>query len=147
MLLQLVDAALESVAGSNITTLECHVGGHRVRIERLQSDVAKCAESGASAVAEHGPATDLAPSAKPATILRATMYGTFFRAASPDQSPLAEPGQTVEAGQQLGILEAMKTLHAVEAESAGTIQEFFVESGAAVEAGTALLSIQEAEHG
>nr|WP_255591436.1 MULTISPECIES: biotin/lipoyl-containing protein [unclassified Acidovorax] len=75
------------------------------------------------------------------------MYGTFFRAASPDQAPLVEVGQAVEVGQQVGILEAMKTLHAVEAESAGIVHEIFVENSAAVDTGTVLLSIKEAVHG
>ncbi|MBV7429377.1 MULTISPECIES: biotin/lipoyl-containing protein [unclassified Acidovorax] len=146
MLYQLVEEVLASVAGSNITALEYRASGHRIRLERPQGGAQFAPASDGLSVSLPVPSAELQATVKPA-LVRAAMYGTFFRAASPDQAPLVEVGQAVEVGQQVGILEAMKTLHAVEAESAGIVHEIFVENSAAVDTGTVLLSIKEAVHG
>ena len=147
MLIQLVDAVLGSVAGSSITFLEYRAYGHRIRLERVQADASPGSDEIPCVPPVIEPPENRTSPDGQVTIVRAAMFGTFYRAASPDQAPLAEVGQTVEAGQQLGLLEAMKTLHAIEAECAGQIQEILVESGVAVEAGTALLTIRGGQNG
>lgn len=53
-----------------------------------------------------------------------------------------EPGQVVEEGQQLGLLEAMKMLHAVEAEQAGRVLKILAENGSVVEPGAPLFELE-----
>ncbi len=58
---------------------------------------------------------------------------------------LAEPGQAVQAGDRLAVLEAMKMEHALLAPRDGVVAEVLVEAGAQVEAGAALIQLEEEE--
>lgn len=69
------------------------------------------------------------------------MVGTFYRAPSPGSKPFVEVGQTVEAGETLCIIEAMKMLNPIEADQGGTIRDILVENGNPVEYGQPLFII------
>lgn len=71
------------------------------------------------------------------------MFGIFHRAPSPDSAPFVEIGQTVEPGQKLCIIEAMKTFNTIGSDVAGTVAEILVESGQEIEAGCPLLRIAQ----
>jgi len=147
MIPQILDALLRSVQGSSVTEIEYHANGQRFRLVR-QPHAFAAAEVPSAAVAAPAviPAVDEPAAAKPFTV-RAGMHGTFYRAAAPDQPPLVDLGQRVEAGQQLALLEAMKMLHAVEAECAGRIARILSDNGAPVEPGAPLFEIAVEEGG
>lgn len=65
--------------------------------------------------------------------VRAPMVGTFYRSSSPGAKPYVEIGQTVQQGQTLCIIEAMKMLNQIEADRGGTVLEILVENGQPVE--------------
>lgn len=69
------------------------------------------------------------------------MVGTFFRSTEPNAKPLVEVGQAVTANQTLCIIEAMKIMHEVKADKAGTVSEILVNDGDMVEYGQALFMI------
>jgi acetyl-CoA carboxylase biotin carboxyl carrier protein len=69
------------------------------------------------------------------------MVGTFYRAPSPGARPFVEVGSTVEVGDTLCIIEAMKMLNPIEADAAGTIRVALVENGHPVEYGQPLFII------
>ena len=66
-------------------------------------------------------------------IITSPMVGTFYRAASPDSKPFVEKGQKVSKGDTLCILEAMKMMNQVQAESDGKIVEILVDNAEPVE--------------
>ncbi len=74
----------------------------------------------------------------------APMVGTFYRAPSPDSDAFADVGQSVEIGQTVCILEAMKLMNEIEAEEKGTIKEILVENGQPVEYGQPLFLYEPA---
>ena len=79
-----------------------------------------------------------APAAAPAAvddskIMRSTMVGTFYRAASPTSAPFVEVGDTVKEGDTLCIVEAMKMINQIPSDRAGTIKRILVENGSTVE--------------
>jgi len=83
--------------------------------------------------------------AEPKTVtVRSPLVGTFYRALSPGEPPLVEPGTNVTAGQTLCIIEAMKVMNEITAESSGTVREILVESGEPVEYDQELFVIEEA---
>jgi acetyl-CoA carboxylase biotin carboxyl carrier protein len=68
--------------------------------------------------------------------------GTFYRSPSPDSDPFVEVGDEIVVGQVLCIVEAMKLMNEIEAETAGTVIEVLVENGKPVEYGDKLFRIE-----
>ena len=61
------------------------------------------------------------------------MVGTFYASASPESKPFVTIGQSVKKGDTLCILEAMKMMNQVQAESDGKIVEILVDNAEPVE--------------
>ena len=76
--------------------------------------------------------TPKAPSGK---IETAPMVGVFYSAPSPNDPPFVKVGQKVEAGDQLGIIEAMKIMNPLEATQSGIIEEILVSNADVVQFG------------
>jgi acetyl-CoA carboxylase biotin carboxyl carrier protein len=66
-------------------------------------------------------------------MIHSPMVGTFYAASSPDNPPFVKVGQTVNAGQVLGIIEAMKMFNEIESDRSGTIIEILINNGDPVE--------------
>jgi acetyl-CoA carboxylase biotin carboxyl carrier protein len=71
--------------------------------------------------------------------------GTFYRAASPEAAPFVQPGQSIEKGQTLCIVEAMKLMNEIESDTAGTLLEVLAENGSSVEFGQRLFKIRKSK--
>ena len=67
------------------------------------------------------------------TLVPAPIVGTFYRAPAPDADPFVKVGDRVEVGQTLCIIEAMKLMNEIEAETAGTVKQILVENAEPVE--------------
>ncbi|AGL16611.1 biotin/lipoyl-containing protein [Actinoplanes sp. N902-109] len=70
------------------------------------------------------------------------LVGTFYRAPQPGAKPFVEVGDTVFAGQQLGLLEAMKLLHPLEADRPGRVAAILADDAAPVQYGQPLIHIE-----
>jgi acetyl-CoA carboxylase biotin carboxyl carrier protein len=91
------------------------------------------AAAGAEAAPAHPPGTQPFPS---------PMVGTFYRASSPDVEPFVSAGSAVDEETTLCIIEAMKVMNEVKAETRGEIVEVLVENGEPVEFGQPLFLIK-----
>jgi acetyl-CoA carboxylase biotin carboxyl carrier protein len=87
------------------------------------------------------PAAPAAPAAIEGQIVKSPMVGTFYRAASPGSAPFADIGKSVNAGDTVCIIEAMKLLNEIESDFSGTIKQILVENGQPVEFGQPLFII------
>ncbi len=87
----------------------------------------------ASSIAEPGAADGLE--------LAAPLVGTFYRCPEPGAAPFVKPGDVVQPGQQVAIIEAMKMLVSVNADTAATVVEVLVEDGKPVEYGQPLIRL------
>lgn len=95
--------------------------------------------------------TDLAPapaaansSSEPVVNLqeiKSPMVGTFYRSPSPEAAPFLEIGQTVEVGQVVCIIEAMKLMNEIKSEIRGKVVEIGVDNAEPVEFGQALFRV------
>lgn len=74
--------------------------------------------------------------------IKAPMVGTFYRAPSPDAKPFVEIGETIEAGQVVCIIEAMKLMNEIKSEIKGKIVEVLIENANPVEYGQALFMVE-----
>ena len=77
------------------------------------------------------------------TEITSPMVGTFYRAAAPDEEPFVEVGNTVNIGQTICILEAMKLMNEIESEFNAEIVEILVENGTPVEFGQVLMRVKQ----
>ncbi len=71
------------------------------------------------------------------------MAGTFYRAPAPGEPAFIKEGDTVTAGQTIGIIEAMKLMNEIEADVGGTVVKIVAENGKPVTPGQALVVIKQ----
>jgi len=81
--------------------------------------------------------------AKSGLTINSPMVGTFYQAPSPGAAPFVKVGDTVNKGQAVGIVEAMKIMNEIEAELDCTILEILVEDGQPVEFDTPLFLVEK----
>ncbi|MFC1804735.1 acetyl-CoA carboxylase biotin carboxyl carrier protein [Candidatus Omnitrophota bacterium] len=74
--------------------------------------------------------------------IKAPMVGTFYRAASPESPPYVEVGQSVESGQVICIIEAMKLMNEIKSEINGKIVDILVDNAEPVEFGQSVFLIE-----
>ena len=93
--------------------------------------------------ANHEPAgAPLAPPGDDVIRVESPMVGTFYRAPSPGAPPFVDLGDVVAAGQTLCILEAMKLMNELKADSDGIVRAIHVENAAPVEFGELLFELE-----
>ena len=66
------------------------------------------------------------------------MVGVFYAAPSPGEAPFVKVGQTITAGETLGIIEAMKIMNPIEATQSGVVEEILVKNGEVIQFGQPL---------
>ena len=87
-------------------------------------------------------ATDEFEEEPEARAIKSPMVGTFYRTPSPDSDPFIRVGDRVEEGTVVCILEAMKVMNEIQAETSGEIAEVLVENGEPVEFGQPLFLLR-----
>ena len=106
---------------------------------------------GAMAPAAAAPAAAPAPAAAaPAasadeglTPIPSPLVGTFYRASSPDADPFVQVGSRVGKDSVVCIIEAMKVMNEIKAETSGTIKKILVENATAVQFGQPMFLIEK----
>jgi acetyl-CoA carboxylase biotin carboxyl carrier protein len=140
---------IDLVEASGIAELEITEGEEKVRISRTGSPQAPVNAIVTPAIAPTttAPTAMTAVSGEPGTaqpkghVLKSPMVGTFYRAPTPGAKAFVEVGQTVNEGDAVCIIEAMKLLNEIEADRGGVITAILVENGQPVEYGHALMVI------
>jgi acetyl-CoA carboxylase biotin carboxyl carrier protein len=144
---------------SGIAELEVQRGENRVRIRRavpaghdilVTPGQATAAPAGSGPlVSAAAPAPYFAPveetekSPEPGLVLvKAPIVGTFYESPSPGAPPFVRVGEQVEFGKVLCIIESMKLMNEIEAETAGIVESKLVQNGQPVEYGEALFAIR-----
>jgi acetyl-CoA carboxylase biotin carboxyl carrier protein len=77
-------------------------------------------------------------------VIKSPMVGTFYRSAEPGARAFVEVGDTVQKGQVLCIIEAMKLMNEIESECNGEISAVYVENGRPVQFGDRLFAVKVA---
>jgi acetyl-CoA carboxylase biotin carboxyl carrier protein len=138
---------IELVENSGIAELELTEGEEHVRISR---NVAPSQQFYSSAPQQHfvsqapqaaAPAAPAEPAVPEGHVVKSPMVGSFYRAPSPGAKSFVDIGQSVNAGDTLCIIEAMKLLNEIETDKGGVVKAILVENGQAVEFGQPLFII------
>ncbi len=145
---------IELLDESGVAEIEIQEGEESVRISR------HCA--GAPAPAQVNAAVPASPAAAPAAptpeaeepaasegdalpsghVVKSPMVGTFYRSPSPGAKSFVEVGSQVEVGDVLCIIEAMKILNQIEADTAGVVKAILGENGQPVEYGQPIFVVE-----
>lgn len=125
---KLIDLMIES----DLQALEVKEGDQAISLTRRTSVVAAAP---ASYELQETPVVRATRGA----IETAPMVGVFYAAPNPGEAPFVKVGQTVSAGESLGIIEAMKIMNPIEATQSGVIEEILVKNGEVVQFGQPLL--------
>lgn len=143
---------IDLVEESGIAEIEVTEGEEKVRITRsvvapavqtVYASAPTTVESTVSQSITPVVSTPITPAVRDlSTAQKSPMVGTFYRAPSPTAAPFVEVGQTVNVGDTLCIIEAMKLMNEIEAEKSGVIKEILVDNGQPVEFGEPLFIIE-----
>jgi acetyl-CoA carboxylase biotin carboxyl carrier protein len=74
--------------------------------------------------------------------VKAPMPGTFYRRPDPESDAYVEEGDSVSAGDTVGLIEVMKSFHEIKAEEDGKVSKVLVEDEEAVSAGQDLVELE-----
>jgi acetyl-CoA carboxylase biotin carboxyl carrier protein len=148
--LRKIKKLMELLEESGISEIEIKEGEESIKLSRI---------SQAQTPIVQQPVTNVTPSITPTTgfnppvdtkqkdvidgdTINSPMVGTFYRSASPDSKVFVEKGQKINKGDTVCILEAMKMMNQVTAESSGTIVDILVDDGEPVEFGQPLFVVK-----
>ena len=124
---KLIDLMIES----DLQALEVKEGDQAISLTRRNPVVASTAPV---ATAPEAPVVKSSRGA----IETAPMVGVFYAAPNPGEPPFVKVGQTISAGETLGIIEAMKIMNPIEATQSGVIEEILVKNGDIIQFGQPL---------
>jgi acetyl-CoA carboxylase biotin carboxyl carrier protein len=167
--LENIQQLLDLLAGKEITEFEMEQQGVKIRVLRGGVQPANSGNLGGYVFAPGGgqvlaapPASAPVPPSAPAEqppaataeaaaesteglfIMKSPIVGTFYSAPSPSAPAFASVGDTVQVGQVVCIIEAMKLMNELECEVAGKIVRTYCENGQPVEYGQTLFAIEPA---
>jgi acetyl-CoA carboxylase biotin carboxyl carrier protein len=137
---------IKFVAKSGVTEVEIEQKDFKITIksEKQKADAPIYVQATAP-VAAPAPAAPVAPAAAPAPaapaaseedkyiVVKSPMIGTFYRSAGPDKDAFVSVGQTINKGDTVCIIEAMKLFNEIESELSGKIVKVLVDDATPVE--------------
>ena len=87
--------------------------------------------------------TETSEKAPDGTAVTSPIVGVFYAAPGPEKEPFVRAGDRVEAGQVIGIVEAMKLMNEIQSDVSGVVTKICVQDGEGVEYGQPLIYVQE----
>jgi len=133
---------VKRLEGSTVQRFSVEAGDTKIEIERRAGVVVADASAGGAAGAATTAETDGAEPAADGHPIKAPLVGTFYRASQPGAPAFVNEGDTVDAGQTVGIVEAMKLMNQVTADVAGKVAKILAEDGQWVEFEQTLMLIE-----
>ena len=132
----------------DLSVFEIEKEGFRLKLQRgVPQGTAVAPGAGAGSPNAASTGVEPPPAAKPIESVPlkeivSPMVGTFYRAASPDAPAFVEVGKAVSEDTVVCIIEAMKVMNEIKAETSGVIAEVLVENGKPVQFGQALFRVR-----
>jgi acetyl-CoA carboxylase biotin carboxyl carrier protein len=148
---RLVRKLADILTETGLSEIEVEHGGLKIRVAKMLAAApalhvaAPPPMPAAAAPAVPAASAEAAPSPAPVVkgdSIKSPMVGTVYLQPSPGADPFVKVGDTVEAGQTLFIVEAMKTMNPIPAPKAGRIVQILVEDAQPVEFGEPLAIIE-----
>jgi len=139
---ELIRELAQLLSETGLSEIEIEQNGLRVRVARQMGVAAVPAAPGMPApVAAPVPPGAIDPTKHPGTVA-SPMVGTAYLAPEPGAKPFVDIGSTVQVGETLLIIEAMKTMNQIPAPRSGTVIQILIEDGTPVEFGEPLMIVE-----
>ncbi|MGE4285672.1 MAG: acetyl-CoA carboxylase biotin carboxyl carrier protein [Phycisphaerae bacterium] len=152
---RVVRELVKLMSANNLVELEISNEGRNIHLRRPEPASRDCF---ASPMPQYNP-MPVAPASAPApepvassptapaaadnlSAITSPIVGTFYTAPSPDSEPFVKIGDRVSADTVVCIIEAMKVMNEIKAETSGIIEQMLVSNGEAVEFGQALFKVK-----
>jgi acetyl-CoA carboxylase biotin carboxyl carrier protein len=135
---------IEMLQESDLKEIEVSQGDESVRILRdrfVQTNGNKIIQQPEVLSAEPEIQQKIETSKAEGNVITSPIVGTFYRKPSPDKDPFIRVGDTVEKGDVLCIIEAMKMMNEIKSDFSGKIVSIDLEDGAPVEFGQSIITI------
>ena len=135
---------IEMLQESDLKEIEVSQGDESVRILRdrfVQTNENKIIQQPEVFIAEPEIQQKIETSKAEGNIITSPIVGTFYRKPSPDKDPFIRVGDTVEKGDVLCIIEAMKMMNEIKSDFSGKIVSINLEDGEPVEFGQSIITI------
>ena len=133
---------------NELSEFEMETEGFRIKLKKggdpviTPAPAAYAPQPAPASPALPAPAATEVESKTPAREITSPTVGTFYRAASTEASPYVEVGTEVSEDMVVCIIEAMKVMNEIKAETRGVIAEILVENGKPVQFGQALFRLK-----
>jgi acetyl-CoA carboxylase biotin carboxyl carrier protein len=140
-----IKALIDLMKKNDLSVFEMEKDGFRIKLCKGMLGDQPIVVSSAAPTVANGPAAAGGPALTEGGSLKdivSPMVGTFYRAASPDASPFADVGTKVTEDTVVCIIEAMKVMNEIKAETIGVIAEVVAENGKPVQFGQALFRVR-----
>jgi acetyl-CoA carboxylase biotin carboxyl carrier protein len=140
----------EILTEQGLTEISIKEGDKEVVVKKEKEVVATAPAAVVSAASTAAASSAQAPEAfvctpvevKKGRPITSPMVGTFYRSSSPDSKPFVELGSTIQDGDVVCIIEAMKLMNEIESDTNGKVVEICVEDGQPVEFGQVLMYVE-----
>ena len=135
---------IEMLQESDLKEIEVSQGDESVRILRdrfVQTNGNKIIQQPEVFSAEPEIQQKIETSKAEGNVITSPIVGTFYRKPSPDKDPFIRVGDTVEKGDVLCIIEAMKMMNEIKSDFSGKIVSIDFEDGEPVEFGQSIITI------
>jgi acetyl-CoA carboxylase biotin carboxyl carrier protein len=140
-----IKAIIDLMQKNDLSVFEIEKDGFRLKLQKGaagQVALSKPAAAVPSPAAGNGPTAASVTEQPELKEIVSPMVGTFYRAASPDAPPFVDVGKTVTEETVVGIIEAMKVMNEIKAETSGVIAEAVAENGKPVQFGQVLFRVR-----
>lgn len=142
-----IEQLAKIITANDLTEISLEDGDQAITIRKDLPEVVSAVVPTAPASVPSAPAsaqvtTEAKPAEKKGTAIVSPMVGTFYSKPSPDSEAFVKLGDTVQAGDVVCIVEAMKMMNQIESEVAGKIVEICVSDGEPVEYGQPLMYVE-----
>ena len=141
---KLIKELAKILDAENLSEIEMEKGDLRLRVSRQLTGGVPIAAAVAAPVATAPVAVEAAAEVNPADeagAVTSPMVGTVYLRSNPDADPFSKVGDSVNEGDTVLLIEAMKTFNPIKATSSGKVTKILVEDGQPVEFGEVLLVI------
>jgi acetyl-CoA carboxylase biotin carboxyl carrier protein len=138
---RLISDIVETMRKAGLERLDVRHGDFKLSLRSYPKSAPSQASNADQGIAIEDDTSDPESSEAGHHLVTSPMIGTFYAAPAPGEAPFVQTGDQIEAGQVIGIVEAMKIMNEIISDRSGTVLDVLAEDGETVEYGSPLVRL------